>query len=71
MFPLTPALSPKRRGGRPCQYQEREPAGPFLCREPSAYREVAYSPHPNSLPKEERGPAVPRSGEEAGRAIFV
>ena len=68
MFPLTPTLSPKRRGGRPCQYQERGPTGPIFLTEPPPESHVP--PHPSPLPKEERGPSVPISGEGADRAHF-
>ncbi len=50
MFPLTPALSPKRRGGRPCQ---------FFVGHPKPTGSPHVSPHPNPLPKEERGLTVP------------
>ncbi|MGF6187358.1 hypothetical protein QF003_003248 [Leclercia adecarboxylata] len=49
MFPLTPTLSPKGRGGRPC---------PFLCGSLSP-PESHVSPHPNPLPKGERELTVP------------
>ena len=57
MFPLTPTLSQKRRGSRPCQYQERKPTGPIFLTEPPPESHVP--PHPSPLPKEERGPTVP------------
>ncbi len=69
MFPLTPTLSQKRRGSRPCQYQERKPTGPIFLTEPPPESHVP--PHPSPLPKEERGPTVPISGEEADRAHFL
>ncbi|CAM6382019.1 hypothetical protein LEADMM271B_05165 [Leclercia adecarboxylata] len=46
MFPLTPTLSPKRRGSRPCQY---------FCRAPSAHREVACFLSPQPSPKRGEG----------------
>ncbi len=46
MFPLTPTLSPKRRGSRPCQY---------FCRAPSAHREVACSLSPQPSPQRGEG----------------
>jgi len=50
MYPLTPALSPKRRGSRPCQFFVGIP-------QPTGRSHV--SSHPNPLPKEEREPTVP------------
>ncbi len=50
MFPLTPTLSPKGRGGRPC---------PFFLWGSLSPPESHVSPHPNPLPKGERGPTVP------------
>ncbi len=46
MFPLTPTLSPKGRGGRPCQ---------FLCEDRLAHREVACSPLTPTLSPKGRG----------------
>jgi len=70
MFPLTPALSPKRRGGRPCQYQEGADRANFCVEilQPTGRSHVP--PHPSPLPKEERGPTVPISGEGAEHANF-